>query len=234
MKKIMNKIMMGLISLSLASVLLAGCTSAFESYDGENVASSRTVSLNAVRIYSSINPGYGKAVYFTGDFYEGNSWQTAVRGTYENGQWYADVKASGSFEYKELTGSYDEGETVDREFEALTLIGKANQMSGYQGMPQSDYYMTGDKAGFSKAVYFYNKNAGLPYAVRGIYHERIAIGYSPYYDDVWVLDDDDNFLKTKSYTGDVYAYVGNYDEGEVLESKFTNLTWAEGENKKYN
>ena len=52
----------------------------------------------SVKISSNLNPGYGQAVYFTGNFDEGNSWTTAVRGSYDNG-WYLNVHSSGDFEW---------------------------------------------------------------------------------------------------------------------------------------
>ena len=65
----------------------------------------------SVKISSNLNPGYGQAVYFTGTFDEGNSWTTAVRGSYDNG-WYLNVHSSVNFEWKALTGDYNLGQTV--------------------------------------------------------------------------------------------------------------------------
>lgn len=69
---------------------------------------SASVKSSSIRIASDLNPGFGKAVFFTGTFNEGKNWTVAVRGSYDNG-WYADVTSSSDFEWKALTGDYSCG-----------------------------------------------------------------------------------------------------------------------------
>ena len=72
----------------------------------EDDNSSDEVTLSATK-----DVGYGNAVYFTGSFNEGNSWNTAIRGSCTNNVWTVNVTGS-SFEWKALIGSYDWGESV--------------------------------------------------------------------------------------------------------------------------
>ena len=68
-------------------------------------------SSDEVTLSASKDVGYGNAVYFTGSFNEGNSWNTAIRGSCTNNVWTVNVTGS-SFEWKALIGSYEWGESV--------------------------------------------------------------------------------------------------------------------------
>ena len=68
-------------------------------------------SSDEVTLSATKDVGYGNAVYFTGSFNEGNSWNTAIRGSCTNNVWTVYVTGS-SFEWKALIGSYDWGESV--------------------------------------------------------------------------------------------------------------------------
>ena len=72
----------------------------------EDDNSSDEVTLSATK-----DVGYGNAVYFTGSFNEGNSWNTAIKGNCTNNVWTVNVTGS-SFEWKALIGSYEWGESV--------------------------------------------------------------------------------------------------------------------------
>ena len=79
------------------------------------------------RLISTVSPGYGYAVYFTGSFNEASNWTVAVRGTYSSdvGGWYVDVTGS-DFEWKYMTGLYSLGETVSTSTSGLTWQSGSN------------------------------------------------------------------------------------------------------------
>ena len=102
-------------SISLiAAVIFTACNSNTEIQENFTASADADVSrsvVSTVRISSSLNPGFGQAVFFTGTFDGGNSWTTAIRGSYDNG-WFLDVTASHDFEWKALTGDYNLGSFV--------------------------------------------------------------------------------------------------------------------------
>ena len=101
------------------AIWTSGSSSSGNSGSGDSGNGSSTGT--TYKLVSTLNVGYGKAVYFTGSFDEGNGWTTAIRGSWDsevNG-WSATVTGS-SFEWKALTGNYSLGETVSSPFSGLT------------------------------------------------------------------------------------------------------------------
>ena len=76
--------------------------------------SSGSSTTKTVKLSATYDVGNGNAVYFTGSFNEGASWQTAVRGTWTSGNvWTATITVPGSnFEWKALKGAYSLGSTT--------------------------------------------------------------------------------------------------------------------------
>ena len=223
MKKFLNVLSVILLS----AFIVAGCSNVAEYETDTSVI--RAANKESVTISSDLNPGFGKAVYFTGTFYQGKDWNVAVRGTYVDGKWVCNVSSNKeSFEYKALIGDWDLGENVKAEYPQLTKLGKADHLPGYQGMPSGYFVYSAENINYGDAVYFVYDGYQYPYAIRGTYREKYLIGYCPTVYNVWSLDNVElHFYAT------VTAYVGSYDLGETLNPTFINLTWEDGENHIY-
>lgn len=227
MKKFLNSIVAA--AALVATVAFAGCSnSVVDSNEAESSVSAARSAAATITLTSDLNPGYGKAVYFTGTFIEGKNWTTAVRGSYVDGQWTCDVTSyKSSFEYKALTGDWDNGETVAAEFTNLTKLGAAENLSGYQGMPSGFFVYDGSDVAYGDAVYFFFDDNTYSYALRGTYYDKLVIDYCPTQYTTWLMPFSNGFYKT------VTAYVGSYDLGEEVYPTFVNLTWEAGENHVY-
>ena len=222
MKKIINAIAAAFIFAAAFS----GCSDAVlsDASGAENASASRSLSVNAaestVRITSDLNPGYGKAVYFTGSFNEGNEWATAIRGSYDNG-WYADVNSSSDFEWKALTGDYSLGSVVT-DFYALTWEDGDNHYVEYTepGVPRNLYVITTYGSNrYGATLYFtgnFDEGENWTKAIHGIYntpeYKYFAIVKAPSKKFEWKA--------LRKFGGD----------GEVISAPFTGYNWDEGEN----
>ena len=230
MKKI-NSIMLATTVALISAIAFAGCAPAtsIESAVSTSNASARTLVEESKTITSDLNPGYGNAVYFTGDFEEGKNWTVAIRGTYEDGQWVCNVTSDEeSFEYKALIGSWEEGETVDAVYAGLTKIGTTGTLIDYNTMLSGVYAWPAKDIAYGQAVYF--KKYSNNYAVRGEYVKNKVMGYKLYISEGWVH----RFgYGVGSFEDDCDVYVGSYDLGETLSPEFVNLTWEAGENHIY-
>ena len=235
MKKLKNV----LVAVLFAALLGASFTSCSDVEDSDSVAFSnansvsRSVARSALEntkvISSDLNPGFGKAVFFTGTFYEGRDWTVALRGTYEDGKWVCNVTSyTKTFEYKALIGNWDEGETVNAVFTDLVELDEADILPGYQGMPSGYVAYDASEINYGEAVYF--KHASAVYAVRGKYYDYFNVGYCPILNNVWsaFLDYGGFYISPK-----VIAYKGSYDLGEKVYPQFTTLEWEDGENHIY-
>ncbi len=172
-----------------------------------------------VRISSDLNPGFGQAVYFTGSFNEGNSWTTAVRGSYDNG-WFAEVTSSSSFEWKALTGNYDLGEIVP--VSGYGLVWENGENHVYEISANNLYMITaGGLAKYGYTRYFtgtFNEGNNWQSAVH-------ASGYNSrnYFFCAFVTSDTPNF--------EWKALGGFGSPSEVISAPFTGYNWDEGANK---
>lgn len=164
-------------------------------------------------LYTNLNPGYGKAVYFAGTF--NGDWKKAYRGTYsDESGWTLTVDADNSFEYKSLTGDYDLGEVVEKTFKGLSYVTYFTT-NGYRPNP---YYP--EDVGFGKAVYFVGeKEPDL--AIRGYYE-----------DGAWKFDAL-NYYGIEKFNNSFDIYIGDWSLGETVTREFEGLTWADGNNSNY-
>lgn len=226
MKKELKSMILAAVAALACGFSFTACSDIAVAEDGIANEDSRSAVIYVRKMTSDLNPGYGKAVYFTGTFEEGNDWTVAVRGTYEDGQWSYTVNTHRkSFEYKALIGDWDEGPVVTVEFPGLRKLGKAEHLSGYQGQPSQTYYYDSEDIQYGEVVYF--KHSLEDFAVRGEYMEEYGQPYSPFLEKQWV------YINTDSYYYAFYgadAYVGPYDLGEKIYPEFLNLVWEEGEN----
>ena len=231
MKKLFNSFVLATTVAMISAICFAGCSgsTAFDALEINGSSDSRTIDENTKTISSDLNPGYGKAVFFSGDFNEGKDWTVAIRGEYEDGKWTCNVTSNNeTFEYKALIGDWDAGETVEAEYTTLRKLGKANQLSGYQGMPSNTYYWDAADIKYGEAVYF--KHHFNSFAVRGTYKDIYAQDYSPVIYNSWVCYLNGQYFY--AFYG-AEAYVGPYDLGEKIYPTFTTLTWEAGENHLY-
>ncbi len=171
----------------------------------------------SVKISSNLNPGYGQAVYFTGTFDEGNSWTTAVRGSYDNG-WYLNVHSSGDFEWKALTGDYNLGQTVSIS-NSLTWESGENH---HETVNQQRIYVLSrpGNARYGATCYFtgtFDNANNWQTAVKADW-----FNYNDYNYYAFVTSSNDSF-EWKSLSG-----FGDY--GKTYASPFNGLTWAAGDN----
>lgn len=226
MKKELKNMILAAVAALACAFSFTSCSdvSVAEAADAEN--DSRSLVFWVRTISSDINPGYGKAVYFTGTFEDGKVWTVAHRGTYADGKWTYTFKTSCvSFEYKALVGDWDLGETVNAEFSTLRKLGEAGNLSGYQGMPSGIYHYDASDIQYGEAVYFKHPNS--LYAVRGEYKEKYERDYSPVLYNSWIYNYS-GVMPYSFYNAD--AYVGAYDLGEKVYPDFVNLEWESGEN----
>ena len=120
MKKELKSMILAAVAALACGFSFTACSDIAVAEDGIANEDSRSAVIYVRKMTSDLNPGYGKAVYFTGTFEEGNDWTVAVRGTYEDGQWSYTVNTHRkSFEYKALIGDWDEGPVVTVEFPGL-------------------------------------------------------------------------------------------------------------------
>ena len=140
MKKELKSMILAAVAALACGFSFTACSDIAVAEDGIANEDSRSAVIYVRKMTSDLNPGYGKAVYFTGTFEEGNDQTVAVRGTYKDGQWSYTVNTHRkSFEYKALIGDWDEGPVVTVEFPGLRKLGKAEHLSGYQGQPYSPF-----------------------------------------------------------------------------------------------
>lgn len=156
---------------------------------------------------SDLNPGFGKAVYFTGDF--ANHWGYAYRGTYSEGQgWTYTVNTKNSFEWKALVGPYDAGSGVNRTFNGLT-------------------FKDTTRVNNSNPVYYCNTNYG-----QGVFFAselEPTVAYRGTYENgSWTLK-----THLDSASSFYYIYIGDWSCGEVVNGYFKDLTWSDGPNNYY-
>lgn len=186
----------------------------------------RSLVLFVREISSDLNPGYGKAVYFTGTFEEGEDWTRALRGTYRDGKWTYRLRTSKTrFEYKALIGDWDEGEAVNAEFVGFRKVGEAEILSGYQGMPSGIYYYDAKDVNYGEAIYI--KHPNCKFLARAEFKEEYRHDYSPVLYNSWVYDYSGHYPYS-FFNAD--AYVGPYDIGEKVYPEFVSLEWEPGEN----
>lgn len=156
---------------------------------------------------SDLNPGFGYAVYFTGDF--ANHWGYAYRGTYSEGQgWTYTVNTKNSFEWKALVGPYDAGSGVNRTFNGLT-------------------FKDTTRVNNSNPVYYCNTNYG-----QGVFFAselEPTVAYRGTYENgSWTLK-----THLDSASSFYYIYIGDWSCGEIVNGYFKDLTWSDGPNNYY-
>lgn len=231
-KNVCSILAAGAVALASLFLFVSCSNEALLESDGSAGARSLVASVEEIKTLSSdLNPGYGKAVYFAGEFDESNNWTVAVRGTYEDGKWICNVTSDKeTFEYKCLVGDWDAGETVVSTFEGLTELGKITTIFDYHGIYPSGYYaVSGRDVNYGDAVYF--KKDGKISAVRGEYYDYFRTGYSISLSNAWVyhVSRQDNSFDYYDTT----VYVGSYDLGENVYPTFANLTWEDSSNHIY-
>ena len=234
MKRITKNVIVATLVAMVSAAFFAGCAKDVElSFEnGAEIASTRSVPAQYT-LYSDLNPGYGKAVYFTGTFYQGRNWTLAIRGTYNDGKWILPVGSySGKFEYKALVGDWDLGLSVEAEMpelDGLVKVGEATQLRGYQGGASGYFVYSGEDINYGDAVYFYIEGAQYPYASRGTYYDEWTVGYCPWVYNSWIMEENVPYY---AYDPTVTVYVAPYEWGERISTVFNGLTWEEGENHK--
>ena len=205
---------------------------------------SSTSTAATYKLVAKVDPGYGSAVFFTGAFNEGNSWQTAIRGTYDSsvGGWYANVTGS-NFEWKYMTGDYSLGSSVSTSTSGLTwqtgnnytiadatlISSGSSSSSGSSGSSSSGSSQTQTKTvklsatydtGNGNAVYFtgsFDEGKSWQTAVRGTWTSG----------NVWTA--------TVTVTGSSFewkALKGSYSLGAT--TSVSGLTWESGSNHNQN
>ena len=187
-----------------------------------NVDSSRSiiseVVTKSVRIRSDLNPGFGKAVYFTGTYNEDTAWVVAVRGSYDNG-WYLDVRASGNFEWKALTGDYDLGESV-LITDALTWESGENHFE--EVTPNRVYVLSNPGyAKYGATCYFTGTFDGANNWQTAVSNETFSWSTYKWY----------TFVTSESGNFEWKALTGFGGHGDRYNAPFEGLNWVEGENK---
>ena len=125
-KKVLNTacaVFTGMLVFAAASCSASVDEFVSDSISARSASVSGVVSYNdmtaQVRLFSDLQPGFGNAVYFTGTYDGAANWSVAYRGTYVDGKWVLDVP-NGNFEWKALTGAWNNGEKVEAPFDGLT------------------------------------------------------------------------------------------------------------------
>lgn len=106
------------------------------------------------KLVYTVNPGYGYAIYFAGDFEGSERFQNAVRGVYDGEKWIyeATFPDDQHVNWSVFSGRYDLGESIKGGYENLTWTEGENLSS--EGISRWELLTSTEDPGYGYAVYF--------------------------------------------------------------------------------